>query len=126
MIPLFLAAIAFAAFLVWQTGQLRFAAAPLGVLPLWSMLRFQIPRDGMAVTTIRSTPGAVIMLWFCSATIILMGVLFAIDIYVLGHPFHAPLKLYHLFMFGPLFVLLLVGAFFAERASKATRNQDSP
>jgi hypothetical protein len=79
----------------------------------------------MAVTTIRSTPGAVTMLWFCGATLVLMAALFAIDVFVFGHPFHAPLELYHLFMFGPLFVLLLVGAYFADRASKAARNQGS-
>ncbi len=125
MVALLVATIAIAVVMVILTGELRFALSPIGVLPLWAVLHFRTPRGGMAVTTIRSTPGAVTMLSFCGATLLLMAALFAIDVHVLGHPFHAPLELYHLFMFGPLFILLLVGAFFADRASKAARNQDS-
>ena len=125
MLALLIATIGIAVVMVALTGELRFALSPIGVLPIWAVLHFRTPRNGMAVTTIRSTPGAVTMLWFCGATLVLMAALFAIDVYLLGHPFRAPLKLYHLFMFGPLFILLLVGAYFAERAAKAARNQSS-
>ena len=125
MLALLIATIGIAVVMVALTGELRFALSPIGVLPIWAVLHFRTPRNGMAVTTIRSTPGAVTMLWFCGATLVLIAALFAIDVYLLGHPFRAPLKLYHLFMFGPLFILLLVGAYFAERAAKAARNQSS-
>jgi len=125
MVVFLIATIGISAIMVVLTGEFRYALSPIGVIPLWAMLHFRTPRDGTAVNTIRSTPGAVTMLCFCGATLVLMAILFAIDVYMLGHPFHAPLELYHLFMFGPLFILLLVGAYFAERAAKATRNQDS-
>ena len=125
MLALLIATIGIVVAMVALTGELRFALSPVGALPLWAVLHFRTPRNGMAVTTIRSTPGAVTMLWFCGATLVLMAALFAIDVYVFGHPFQDPLKLYHLFMFGPLFILLLVGAYFAERAAKASRNQSS-
>ena len=126
MVVLLIATISISAIMVVLTGEFRFALSPIGVIPLWAMLHFRTPRDGMAVNTIlRSTPGAVTMLCFCGATLVLMAILFAIDVYMLGHPFHAPLELYHLFMFGPLFTLLLVGAYFAERAAKASHNQSS-
>lgn len=123
MLPLFVAAIFIGAFLVWQTGQLRFAAAPILVLPIWAMLRFQTPRDGMSVTTIRSTPGAVVLLWFMAATIVLFGLILAFDVYVLGHPFRAPLERYHALLFAPPFIVMFTGAFWADRQQKAARDR---
>ena len=84
MLALLIATIGIAVAMVALTGELRFALSPVGVLPLWAVLHFRTPRNGMAVTTIRSTPGAVTMLWFCGATLVLMAALFAIDVYVFG------------------------------------------
>ena len=122
MLPLFVAMILFGAFSVWKTGQLRFAAAPLGVLPLWAMLRFLTPRVGMKTSTIRSTPGAVVMLWFSGAGILLAGALVAVDIYLIGHPFRAPLEPYHAILFTPPFILIFAGAYRADRIANSKRN----
>ena len=39
MMPLFLGLVAFGIVRIWQTGQFRFALAPVAVIPLWMMLR---------------------------------------------------------------------------------------
>ena len=39
MVPLFLGAGAIGILRVWQTGQLRFALTPIGIIPMWLMLR---------------------------------------------------------------------------------------
>ncbi|MEM6799441.1 MAG: hypothetical protein AAF589_07995 [Planctomycetota bacterium] len=44
-----------------------------------------------------------------------MGALVAIDTYLLGHPMHEPLELYHAALYLPPFVLLFVGAFLSDR-----------
>ena len=124
-LPLFVLAICVGAFLVWQTGQLRFAVSPLGVLPIWLMLRFTTPPDGMSVTTIRSTPGAVTMLWCCGVALTLFAALLAIDIYVIGHPFRAPLEPYHFLLFSPPFVIMIGGGFVVDRIQKASSRRDS-
>lgn len=118
MLPLFLAVAAIGISQVWQTGQLRFALAPVAVVPLWLMLRPQTPPDGMPVTTIRSTPGAVVLLWFMAATLISMALLLAFDVYVIGHPFRAPLEPYHAALFAPPLIIMFTGAFWADRIAK--------
>lgn len=127
MAPLFFAAAAIGIVRAFQTGQLGFTLMPLAVIPLWLMLRLQTPRDGMVVTTIRSTPGAIVMLWFALASLISMTVLFLIDIHVFGHPFRAPLEPYHALLFAPPFIILFTGAFLADRIQnkhKQTNNGD--
>ena len=121
---LFLAAAAIGILRVWQTGQLRFALAPVAVVPIWLILHLQTPRDGRQVTTIRSTPGAVVLLWFMAATLISMALLFALDIYVIGHPFRAPLEPYHAALFAPPFIIMFTGAFWADRIAKAKKTTD--
>jgi hypothetical protein len=125
MLLIFLAVAAIGAFRAWQSGQVLIAFAPVAVIPLWLMLRLQTPRDGMRVTTIRSTPGAVVLLWFMAATIISMAILFALDIYVLGHPFRAPLEPYHAGLFAPPFMIMFGGAYWADRIAKAKESADS-
>jgi hypothetical protein len=124
MVPLFLGAVAIGIVRVWQTGQLQFALIPIAVIPIWLMLRLHTPRDGMRVTTIRGTPGAVVLLWFMAATLISMALLFAVDIYVFGHPFRAPLEPYHGALFTPPFIIMFTGAFWADRIAKAQKVTD--
>lgn len=118
MLPLFLAAAAIGILQIWQTGQLRFALNPIVVVPIWLMLRLQTPREGMQVTTIRSTPGTVVLLWFMAATLISMALLLAFDVYIIGHPFHAPLEPYHAALFAPSFIIMFTGVFWADRISR--------
>ena len=125
MIAFLVATIVISAVLVSLTGQLRFVLSPLGVLPLWAVLRFQTPRDGMAVTTIRSTPGAVVLLWFSAATIVVTIIVTVIDIYLLGHPFYAPLEPYHAILFAPSFIVMFTGAFWASRIEKQSRDSST-
>lgn len=122
MSVLFIASLLIGVISVWQTGHLRFAAAPLATLPVWAGLRYLTPRAGIEAPTIRSTPGVVVMLWFFGAAILLTGTLFAVDIYLLGHPFHEPLELYHAILIAPSFILLFAGAFWADRNAKSKRN----
>ena len=124
MLPLLIGAAAIGIFRVLQTGQLQFALAPAAVIPIWLMLRLQTPRDGMRVTTIRSTPGAVVLLWFMAATLISMALLFALDLYVFGHPFRAPLEPYHAALFVPPFIIMFTGAFWADRIAKTKKATD--
>ena len=124
MLPLFLAATAITVLRVWQTGQFQLALAPVAVIPIWLMLRLQTPSDGMRVTTIRSTPGAVVLLWFMAATLISMALLVALDIYVFGHPFRAPLEPYHAALFAPPFIVMFTGAFWADRIAKRKKAKD--
>ncbi len=121
MVPLFLGAVAIAIVRVWQTGQIRFAFIPLAVMPIWLMLRLQTPRDGIPATTIRSTPGAGVLLWFMAATLISMAILFAVDIYVFRHPFRAPLEPYHAALFLPPVIIMLIGALWSGRVAKTHR-----
>lgn len=124
MLPLFLAAAAIGILRVWQTSQFQFALTPVAIIPIWLMLRQQTPRDGMRVTTIRSTPGAVVLLWFMAATLISMVLLFALDIYVFRHSFRAPLEPYHAALFAPPFIIMFTGAFWADRIAKAKKTTD--
>ena len=124
MLPLFLAATAIGVLRVWQTGQFQFALAPVAVIPVWLMLRVQTPRDGMRVTTIRSTPGAVVLLWFMAGTLISMALLFALDIYGFEHPFRAPLEPYHAALFAPPFIIMFTGAFWADRIAKSKKSKE--
>jgi hypothetical protein len=125
MFPAFLAAAAIGILRVWQTGQLESALAPVAVIPLWLMLRLRTPRDGMQVTTIRSTPGAVVLLWFMAAALISMALFSALDIYVFGHQFRAPLEPYHAALFAPPFIIIFAGAFWAaDRIAKAKNALD--
>ncbi len=124
MLPLFLASTAIGILRVWQTGQFRFAFAPVAVIPIWLMLRLQTPRNGMEVKSIRSTPGAVILLWFMAATLLSMVLLIAIDIYVFKHPFRAPLEPYHAALFSPPFIIMFTGVYWADRIAKAKKGTD--
>jgi hypothetical protein len=126
MVPLFLGAAVIGSVLVWQTGQLHFSLAPIAVVPLWMLLRLQTPRGGMRVATIRSTPGAVVMLWFVGAALISMAILFAIDVYIFRHPYRAPLEPYHAAILAPPFLIMFTGAYWADRIAKAQRSKDSP
>lgn len=126
MLPLFLAAMAIGALRVWQTGHFQFALAPVAVIPIWLMLHLQTPRDGMRVTTIRSTPGAVVLLWFMAATLISAVLLMALDIYAFGHPFRAPLEPYHAALYAPPFIIMFTGAIWADRIAKAGKATDCP
>ncbi|MEI8022057.1 MAG: hypothetical protein WCH39_27860 [Schlesneria sp.] len=125
MIPLFLGAAAIGIVRFWQTGQLKFALTPIAVIPFWMMLRRHTPREGMRVSTIQSTPGAVVLLWFVAASMISMALLFVVDIYVFGHPFRAPLKPYHAALFAPPFVIMLTGGFWADRIAKSKKTSAS-
>lgn len=125
MIPLFLGAAAIGVVQFRQTGQLKFALTPLAVIPFWMMLHRQTPHDGLHVTTIRSTPGAVILLWFVAASLISMALLFAVDIYVFGHSFRAPLKPYHAALFAPPFIIMLTGGFWADQIAKGQKTSAS-
>ena len=100
------------------------ALTPIAVIPIWLMFRLKTPRDGMRVTTIRSTPGVVVLLWFMAATLISMALLFALDIYVFGHPFRAPLEPYHAALFAPPFIIMFTGAFWADRIAKSKKAID--
>ena len=123
--PVFIVAIAVGVFLVWQTGQLRFAVSPICVLPLWIMLRLKTPREGLHVSTIRSTPGAVTMLWCCGAALALSGILVAIDIYWLGHAFRDPLEPYHALMFSPPFIVMILGPLVIEKLRRSRGNPEA-
>ena len=125
MVLLFLATAAIAFFRVWQSGQLRFVLTPVAVLPLWLWLRTKTPREGMMVSTIGATPGAVVMLSFAAASLLSMAILAAIDIYVFDHPSQAPLKLYHVALFAPPFVLLFAGAYRGEQIKRAQMAMDA-
>jgi hypothetical protein len=124
MMPLFVASFFLGGYTAWRTGQPRFYAAPFPVLLMWVMLRFTTPREGMAVTTIRSTPGAVVMLSFCAAAMLLMVTLSLVDIYVLDHPMDATLEPYHVLLYAPPFIVMLSGACWADRIAKAARARD--
>jgi hypothetical protein len=124
MLPLFLAAAVIGILRVWQTGQFQFAFAQVPVILFWLMLRLQTPRNGMEVTSIRSTPGAVVLLWFMAATLISMALAVAIDIYVFKHPFRSPLEPYHAALFAPSFLIMFTGVFWADRIAKANKDTD--
>lgn len=124
MLPLFLAATAIGILRVWLTGQFQFAFAPVAVIPIWLMLRLQTPRSGMKVTSIRSTPGAVVLLWFMAATLISMVFLVAIDIYVFKHSFRSPLEPYHAALFAPPFIMMFTGAFRADRIARTKKSTE--
>lgn len=135
MVLLFLGALAIAVLCVWHTGKLRFTIAPIAVIPLWLRLRYLTPRDGLLVTTIRSTPGAVILLRFIATALVSMAILFAVHVYVFGHSFGAPLQRPHaVILFLPPFTILIIGAIWAGRiaktqktlASRRDENEHSP
>ena len=118
MLPLFLAVAAIGVVRAIQSGQLRFTLLPVVVIPICLMLRLQTPRDGMPASTVRSTPGAIVMLWFAIAALSSMTILLVIDSYIFEHPFRTRLKLYHALLFAPPFIIMFVGAFFADRIQK--------
>jgi hypothetical protein len=118
MIPAVIVAAAIGSVLVFMSGQLRFAITPLIVIALWLMLRLLTPPDGMTVTTICSTPGAIVLLWHLLAALISMIVLIVIDIHIFGHPFRAPLEPHHTLIFTPPLIIALTGVFFSERKRK--------
>jgi len=124
--PLFIASLLVTGYCFWQTGQARFWAAPLGVLLIWQFLRYRLPVAGVDVPTIRSTPGAITLLCCCAFSIVLFLALLAIDIYVLNHPFRAPLKPYHALLFSPPFIVMIGGGFLADRIKKRDEAKSNP
>ena len=118
MIPAVIVAAAIGIVLAFKLGQLRFMLTPLPVVGIWLMLRLLTPRDGMTATTIRSTPGAIVMMWHFLAAMISTIILTVIDIYIFGHPFQAPLEPYHALLFAPPLIIIITGVFFAERIRK--------
>ena len=107
--------------MVWTTGEIRFASLPMGVIPLWALLHFRTPPEGMPVKTIRSTPGAILMLWFAAATVIVALIMAMIDIWVFGKPLNGPLEAYHVLLFAPPFIILFTGAFLAGRIQQRAK-----
>lgn len=63
------------------------------------------------------------MLWFCGAALLLTAALVAVDTCWLGHPANEPLELYHAALFSPPFVLMFVGAYFADRKKSRERQK---
>lgn len=121
MAPLFLAAIAIGLIRVFKTQQWQFALIPITVLPLWLMLRLTTPPEGMRVKTIRSTPGARLLLCLMAATLALLALAVTIDVYFLGQPLPAPLQAYHAVLFAPSALTLIVAAFWANRIQRSHR-----
>lgn len=127
MVPLLLGALAVGFVRVYQTGQLRYALTPIAVVPFWFMLRIRTPREGMRVSTIRSTPGAIVMICFGAASMTSFVLLSAIDVYVFHHSFRAPLELYHAALFAPPFVIMFTGACcagFQERRRRVEEREE--
>ena len=124
MLPVMLAAVAVAAYCVWVAGHWHSIAAPLGVLLLWLAKRFRIPAQGVTVSTMRSTPGLFVLLGFMAATLLLAAAITAFDIYVLGHPFNAPLVPYHALLFSPPFIVMLTGGVIAGRIQQRARTEN--
>jgi hypothetical protein len=105
----------------YQPHGAGFTVAPMAIIPLWLVLRLQTPRDGLHVTTIRAAPGAVALLSFMAAALITMTLLCALDMYVFGRPFRAPLEPYHAALFAPPFIIMFAGACRADRIAKAQK-----
>lgn len=113
----------------WLTGQFSPVLMPVVFLPAWLWLRFSTPRAGIEIPTIRSTPGAIILLWFMAGTLISMVALFAIDVSIFGRSLRAPLEPYQAILYLPPFIIMFTGAFWADRIAKAhklkTRSDDN-
>jgi hypothetical protein len=88
---------------------------PLGVIALWLWLRFQTPPGGMPARRISATPGAPQLLAWLAFMGALFALVFAFDGLVLGQGWREPLKLYHLGLYLPLWIVLLVGVWFIEK-----------
>jgi hypothetical protein len=88
---------------------------PLSIVAFWLLLRFQVPARGMADRRITATPGACPLLaWLALMSTLCAGVL-VFDWLVLGQGWHEPLKLYHLGLYLPLLIVLLVGVWIIEK-----------
>jgi hypothetical protein len=88
---------------------------PLSVVALWLFLRFQTPVGGMPARRISATPGArQLLAWLALMGVLFAGV-FAFDGLVLGQGWHEPLKSYHLGLYLPLLIVLLVGVWTIEK-----------
>lgn len=118
MVAFLIGLIVVSAVRVWQTGQLRFCALPLTVVPMWVGLRFQMPRAGMESPTIASLRGLRAVLWFECTALLYFGAAVAIDRYVLGHSSDAPAEPYQVLLYAPAFVLMFAGAYWGDRECK--------
>ena len=108
MCPLLIAAGLIGMLNVWVMGEQRYLAAPFAVFSLWAFLRLFTPRDGFAAPTIRSTPGAVILLSSCAVSLALAIAAICLDVYVFGHPIGAALKPHQAALFAPSFIALII------------------
>jgi hypothetical protein len=88
---------------------------PLCVVALWLLLRFQTPVGGMPARRISATPGARQLLAWLALMVALFAGVFAFDGLVLGQGWHEPLKLYHLGLYLPPLIVLLVGVWIIEK-----------
>lgn len=113
--PLFLAATVIGIIRAYQTQQWQFIFTPITILPLWIMLRLTTPKTGMRVKTIQSTPGAVLLLCFMMAVLIMLALAVAVDIYIFGNPLQAPLHAYHAILFAPPVLMLVVAVLWVNR-----------
>jgi hypothetical protein len=126
MAPLLLAAIAIGLIRAFQTQQWQFVLIPITILPLWLMLRLTTPPEGMRVKTIRSTPGARLLLCLMTATLLMLALAVAIDVYFLGQPFPAPLQAYQAILFAPPLLTLVVAVFWMNRIQRIHRTTPLP
>lgn len=123
--PLFLAATAIGMIRACQTQQWQFSFTPITILPLWLMLRLTTPPEGMQVKTIRSTPGAHLLLCCLTATLVMLALVVAIDVYFFGQPFPAPLQAYHAFLFAPPVLTLFISVLWVNRIQQIGRAKAS-
>ncbi|MEL6109059.1 MAG: hypothetical protein AAFU85_23890 [Planctomycetota bacterium] len=124
LLPLFLVTAVVAGWAFWFTGETRFFAAPLGVCLLWWMLRALTGTQGIHFPTLGSTPGILQLLGFIGAALLSASALQVFDSTVLGHPFGAPLKSYHVLLFSPTLLLMVAGGFYVDRIQKRTKQRE--
>ncbi len=124
MLPFLLGTVLIGTFGIWQTGQLRFAGAPLVALGVWGWLRWTTPCHGMKQRTILASPGLVVMLVSGVAAIGHFAAALLVDVYFFEHPLHAPLEPYHAILFAPTFVLIIAGAYWGDWIERSKRDDN--
>jgi hypothetical protein len=88
---------------------------PFGLVALWLAVRFQTPKSGIETLRLSATAGAARLLAFCAFGGILTAGIAAVDVLWIGSDFTAPIKLYQLALYLPLFILLIVGMWIIEK-----------